>query len=142
MDAKRSSGGMFPVMGARYFAHSSARAPESGASDMPDGRIIVLEYDGAKSLTVSLNDGAEVTGTKGTDGNYTFAVAGHTLTLNSTTGDFSYNGVPTSGKAADYKFTFTATDGDGDTATPLRQRILCTLAIPAMSNGQSLQISM
>ena len=35
MDAKRSSGGMFPVMGARYFAHSSACAPESGASDMP-----------------------------------------------------------------------------------------------------------
>lgn len=72
--------------------------------------------DGEKSVTVSLN-GETVTGVK-EDGNYTFTFDDDsTLTLDGSTGDFSYDGVPTSGTGTSYKFTFTVTDADGDTAT-------------------------
>ena len=72
--------------------------------------------DGEKSVTVSLND-ETVTGVK-KDGNYTFTFDDDsTLTLDGSTGNFVYNGVPASGTGTSYKFTFTVTDADGDTAT-------------------------
>ena len=84
----------------------------TGSVDMAFGA------DGEKSVTVSLNDGQNVTGVKGEDGNYTFTFAdGSKLTLNGETGDFSYDGVPASGTGTSYEFTFRVTDADGDTAT-------------------------
>ena len=72
--------------------------------------------DGEKAVTVSLN-GETVTGVK-KDGNYTFTFDDDsTLTLDGSTGAFSYDGVPTSGTGTSYEFTFTVTDADGDTAT-------------------------
>ena len=73
--------------------------------------------DDEKAVTVSLN-GETVTGVKDSDGKYTFTFEdGHTITLDGATGEFSYNGVPSSGKGTEYEFTFTVTDADGDTAT-------------------------
>lgn len=72
--------------------------------------------DGEKSVTVSLND-ETVTGVK-KDGNYTFTFDDDsTLTLDGSTGNFSYDGVPASGTGTSYTFTFTVTDADGDTDT-------------------------
>lgn len=72
--------------------------------------------DGEKAVTVSLK-GETVTGVK-KDGNYTFTFDDDsTLTLDGSTGAFSYDGVPTSGTGTSYEFTFTVTDADGDTAT-------------------------
>ena len=72
--------------------------------------------DGEKAVTVSLNS-ETVTGVK-KDGNYTFTFDDDsTLTLDGSTGAFSYDGVPTSGTGTSYEFTFTVTDADGDTAT-------------------------
>ena len=69
-------------------------------------------------VTVSLNNGEAIEGVKGADGNYTFTFADHSiLTLNGTTGDFVYNGVPASGTGTSYTFTFTVEDADGDTAS-------------------------
>lgn len=69
-------------------------------------------------VTVSLNNGNAVAGEKDANGKYTFTFDDDsTLTLNGTTGDFVYNGVPASGKGTSYKFTFTVEDADGDTAT-------------------------
>lgn len=69
-------------------------------------------------VTVSLNNGKAVAGEKDANGKYTFTFDDDsTLTLNGTTGDFVYNGVPASGKGTSYKFTFTVEDADGDTAT-------------------------
>ena len=69
-------------------------------------------------VTVSLNNGKAVAGEKDANGKYTFTFGDDsTLTLNGTTGDFVYNGVPASGKGTSYKFTFTVEDADGDTAT-------------------------
>ena len=84
----------------------------TGSVDMAFGA------DGEKSVTVSLNDGQNVTGVKGEDGNYTFTFAdGSTLVLDGKTGDFSYDGAPESGQGTEYKFTFTVEDADGDTDT-------------------------
>ncbi|MGL4944306.1 MAG: immunoglobulin-like domain-containing protein [Thermoguttaceae bacterium] len=83
----------------------------TGSVDMKFGA------DGEKSVAVTLGN-ETVTGVKGNDGNYTFTFAdGKVLTLDATSGDFSYNGVPASGSGTSYKFTFAITDGDGDTAT-------------------------
>ena len=83
----------------------------TGSVDMTFGA------DGEKSVTVKLGN-ETVTGTKGTDGNYTFTFAdGTVLTLNGSNGDFSYNGVPASGSGTRYDFTFTVTDNDGDSAS-------------------------
>lgn len=69
-------------------------------------------------VTVSLNNGKAVAGEKDANGKYTFTFDDDsTLTLNGTTGDFVYNGVPASGKGTSYKFTFTVEDADGDMAT-------------------------
>ena len=74
--------------------------------------------DDDKSVTVTLNDGDPVAGVKGADGNYTFTFAGGSmLTLDGTTGQFSYNSVPASGTGTKYEFSFTVKDADGDTAT-------------------------
>ena len=75
--------------------------------------------DGEKGVTVRLNNGEAVAGVKGTDGKYTFTFADGTLTLDGSTGDFVYNGVPESGKETSYTFTFTVEDADGDTATAI-----------------------
>ena len=84
----------------------------TGSVDMAFGA------DGEKSVTVSLNDGQNVMGVKGEDGNYTFTFAdGSTLVLDGKTGDFSYDGAPESGQGTEYKFTFTVEDADGDTDT-------------------------
>lgn len=84
----------------------------TGSVDMAFGA------DGEKSVTVSLNDGQNVTGVKGEDGSYTFTFAdGSTLVLDGKTGDFSYDGAPESGQGTEYKFTFTVEDADGDTDT-------------------------
>ena len=93
--------------------------PASGAygEDLTGSVDMKFGADGEKSVTVSL-DGETVTGVKGADGNYTFTFRDNTvLTLNGATGDFSYNGVPDSGKGTSYAFTFTVTDADDDTAT-------------------------
>ena len=80
--------------------------------------LTAIGADGEKSVTVSLNDGQNVTGVKGEDGNYTFTFAdGSTLVLDGKTGDFSYDGAPESGQGTEYKFTFTVEDADGDTDT-------------------------
>lgn len=72
--------------------------------------------DGEKSVTVSLGE-ETVTGVK-KDGNYTFTFDDDsTLTLDGSTGNFSYDGVPASGTGTSYTFTFTVTDADGDTDT-------------------------
>lgn len=69
-------------------------------------------------VTVSLNNEKAVEGEKGADGNYTFTFDDDsTLTLDGSTGAFSYDGVPTSGTGTSYEFTFTVTDADDDTAT-------------------------
>lgn len=69
-------------------------------------------------VTVSLNKEEAVEGVKDADGNYTFTFDDkNTLTLNGTTGDFVYNGVPASGTGTSYEFTFTVEDADGDTAS-------------------------
>lgn len=86
--------------------------PVAGSVDMAFGA------DGEKGVTVRLNDGEAVAGVKGTDGKYTFTFDdGSTLTLDGSTGDFSYSGVPASGTGTSYEFTFTVEDADGDTAT-------------------------
>ncbi|MFW3406493.1 VWA domain-containing protein, partial [Aliarcobacter butzleri] len=83
------------------------------------GKVAVdFGADGEDSITVKINDGTEVPGAKDTDGNYTFTMDdGKTVVLNGATGEFTYNGVPTSGTEAYYTFEFTVTDSDGDTAT-------------------------
>ena len=83
----------------------------TGSVDMAFGA------DGEKSVTVSLNN-ETVTGVKGPDGNYTFTFKdGSKLTLDGATGEFSYDGVPTSGTGTSYEFAFTVEDADGDTDT-------------------------
>lgn len=74
--------------------------------------------DSEKGVTVRLNSEKAVAGDKSTDGKYTFTFDdGSTLTLDGSTGDFVYNGVPASGTGTSYEFTFTVEDADGDTAT-------------------------
>ncbi|MGB3706238.1 MAG: retention module-containing protein [Castellaniella sp.] len=81
----------------------------TGSVDMAFGA------DGEKSVTVKVG-GETVTGVKDGSGNYSFTLAdGSVVSLNGTTGDFSYNGVPASGAGTSYTFTFTVEDKDGDT---------------------------
>ncbi|MGJ0333038.1 VCBS domain-containing protein [Aliarcobacter cryaerophilus] len=98
----------------------TVETPATGAYGSEITGKVAIEFgaDGEKSITVKINDGTEVQGVKGTDGNYTFDMgAGKTVELNGATGEFTYNGVPTSGSGATYEFEFIVTDSDGDTAT-------------------------
>ncbi|MCG9026125.1 retention module-containing protein, partial [Laribacter hongkongensis] len=97
----------------------SVDTPATGAygSEITGSVDMAFGADGEKSVTVKLGN-ETVTGTKGTDGNYTFTFAdGTVLTLNGSNGDFSYNGLPASGSGTSYDFTFTVTDNDGDSAS-------------------------
>ncbi|MCG9078027.1 retention module-containing protein, partial [Laribacter hongkongensis] len=97
----------------------SVDTPATGAygSEITGSVDMAFGADGEKSVTVKLGN-ETVTGTKGTDGNYTFTFAdGTVLTLNGSNGDFSYNGLPASGSDTSYDFTFTVTDNDGDSAS-------------------------
>ncbi len=94
----------------------AAEAVGAYNTDIEGAVNIAFGADGEKNVAVTVNDMVG-TGTRETDGYaYTFT-DGTTLALDMATGEFVYSGIPTSGNGATYKFVFTVTDGDDDTAT-------------------------